>query len=353
MIRATTNAVLKGYRANLNKSTLKFNSARNTVLSGRVFNSYAEDPATASQAFQMRRSFLRTNSQITQNQAAVYKYESGYKALESVVGDVNNLKKSSSLSDVMEGLNDPTGGGRKALGKSMTQLADKIVETMNSKYGDTFVFAGADGLNVPFTWQENDDGSRTLLYRGLPVNAAAGSDAYKQLEYMSAEEHKFVDIGLGIQEAGGGLVESSAFDVALQGVNFLGGFGADEEGLPNNVVAIIDRAGEILNHCDENGYFEKEGDRDELEKLLNKLNVVGTTVSEKHVELSAEAEFLKDNLDRLEDTSDNLNEQFLGLEQCDLADAITSFAWAQYCYNAALKVGNSILSESLMDYIGG
>lgn len=71
------------------------------------------------------------------------------------------------------------------------------------------------------------------------------------------------------------------------------------------------------------------------------------------MELSAEAEFLKDNLDRLEDTSDNLNEQFLGLEQCDLADAITSFAWAQYCYNAALKVGNSILSESLMDYIGG
>ena len=32
----------------------------------------------------------------------------------------------------------------------------------------------------------------------------------------------------------------------------------------------------------------------------------------------------------------------------DLADAITSFSWAQYCYNAALKMGNSILSESLM-----
>jgi flagellar hook-associated protein 3 FlgL len=48
---------------------------------------------------------------------------------------------------------------------------------------------------------------------------------------------------------------------------------------------------------------------------------------------------------------DTLNEQFLDIEQCDLADAITSFSWAQYCYNAALKVGNQILSQSLIDYM--
>ena len=34
-----------------------------------------------------------------------------------------------------------------------------------------------------------------------------------------------------------------------------------------------------------------------------------------------------------------------------MADSITSFIWAQYCYNAALKVGNNVLSESLMDYL--
>ena len=34
-----------------------------------------------------------------------------------------------------------------------------------------------------------------------------------------------------------------------------------------------------------------------------------------------------------------------------MVDSITSFIWAQYCYNAALKVGNSVLSESLMDYL--
>ena len=39
---------------------------------------------------------------------------------------------------------------------------------MNGRYGDNFIFAGADGLKVPFTWGE--DG--TLCYRGVPVDAA-------------------------------------------------------------------------------------------------------------------------------------------------------------------------------------
>jgi flagellar hook-associated protein 3 FlgL len=69
------------------------------------------------------------------------------------------------------------------------------------------------------------------------------------------------------------------------------------------------------------------------------------------VQLDTKASFLSDNSTRLLTAADTINEQFLDIEQCDLADAITSFSWAQYCYNAALKVGNSILSQSLIDYM--
>jgi flagellar hook-associated protein 3 FlgL len=67
--------------------------------------------------------------------------------------------------------------------------------------------------------------------------------------------------------------------------------------------------------------------------------------------LDVKSSFLKNNSSTLEVNADTLNEQFLDIEQCDLADAITAFSWAQYCYNAALKVGNSILSQSLIDYM--
>jgi len=47
MTRVTTSAALKDYRYNLMHATNNRNDAQNTVLTGRNFNSYAEDPATA------------------------------------------------------------------------------------------------------------------------------------------------------------------------------------------------------------------------------------------------------------------------------------------------------------------
>ena len=46
-----------------------------------------------------------------------------------------------------------------------------------------------------------------------------------------------------------------------------------------------------------------------------------------------------------------MNEQILDIEQVDLADAITSFSWDYYCYSAALKIGNQLLSQTLIDYM--
>ena len=46
------------------------------------------------------------------------------------------------------------------------------------------------------------------------------------------------------------------------------------------------------------------------------------------------------------------NAQILDVMQVDLAEAITNFSWQQYCYNAALKIGNQLLSQSLIDYMG-
>ena len=44
-------------------------------------------------------------------------------------------------------------------------------------------------------------------------------------------------------------------------------------------------------------------------------------------------------------------ESGFGIEDVDDAEAISAFLWASYSYNAALRVGNSVLSQSLMDYM--
>ena len=342
MLRVTTSSVLKNYRLNLTKSRLNLESSQNTVLSQRNFNSYAEDPALASECFTLRRSYLRSDMQQDNCSAIISQYEVAWSAMEGVISDVSNEKSTSAYAAVMEGLSDPTGAGRYALGQNLLQIAESLTQSMNVKYGDSYVFAGADGLTAPFEWQDGE-----LCYLGLSVDDEANQEALDQLAAAS----RYVDIGLGLQEnANGELLPSTAFNAAMPGINYLG-YGVDEEGDPKNVISLIHRMGTILSGCDNDGKFANEGDQEELTRLFDKFGTSSDNLSTKHVEMDTQASFLKQNLSQLEDSAYVINEQIIDLEQADLAEAITAFSWAQYCYNAALKVGNSVLSESLMDYM--
>ncbi len=356
-IRSTTNGVLNGYRYNLQTSFNTLNHALNTMLTCRTFNSFGEDPAAATQAFQLRRAFLRTDSQYTVGSNVVRRYEIAYSTSESVVNRVDNTvgdRSENSFDAILRAANDPTGPGRLALGQELDELAESIVQSMNSaKYGDTFVFAGADGLKVPFEWKFDENGEKAgLLYRGVDVNAAKGSSDEATLKYLSEQEATYVDIGLGIQEDNDGeIISASAFNATLQGINFLG-YGMDEEGDPVNVVSQVVEMSKILRRCNQDtGAFASTQDKEDFIRLANKFKDSADILKTERAELTTTASFLKTNQTQLEKTADTLNEQLDSIERVDLADAISSFSWAQYCYNAALKMGNSVLSQSLMDYM--
>ena len=349
MIRSTTNGTLSAYRFNLQRSTHTLNKSRDTVLTQRQFNSFAEDPAAAARSFQLRRSYLRTESQHEVGESVVKKYDVAWSTLDSVLSNVNQQIEGSAYTAIVKAESDTSAAGRNALGQSLSQMAESIVLTMNGRYGDNYVFSGADGLNIPFTWEEVD-GKKTLCYRGVNVSSTVDADQ-ALLNYMSTEEAKYVDLGLGLEEdANGNIIDSSAANVALQGINYLG-YGLDDDGDPKNIVAIISRMGEILQNCDADDGSFVAGEKEEFYRLAGKFEDAAALLSDKHVELDSEAQFLQGNQEQLENQAYTLNEQIAGIEDVDLAEAITAFSWAQYCYNAALQAGNSILSQSLMDYL--
>ena len=334
---------MKSYRYNLQSNTNRLNDARNTVLTGRKFNSFAEDPTTAARSFQLRSSLLRVEAQHSVGQSVVSKYEVAWSTLDSVISDVNNAKGNSALTSILNGANDTTGQGRTALGQELTQLAGSIIQAMNAKYGENFVFAGADGLNVPLTLEE--DG--TVTYRGIDVT----NGDIQTLEYLVDNEKKYADLGLGLQEdENGRIIDSSAFNVSLHGITYLG-YGTDEDGDPKNIVSIIHRMGQLLQNCDSaDGSFE-EGGEEEFRRLAQKFELAAANLTDMHTQMDARAAFLKSNQTQLENNMYTLQEQIIGFEDVDTAEAITSYSWAQYCYNAALKVGNSVMSQSLMDFL--
>ena len=159
-----------------------------------------------------------------------------------------------------------------------------------------------------------------------------------------------MDLGLGFQEdENGNLIGSSAFNSALPGLTYIG-YGVDEDGDPKNLASLSLRLGELLSSC-KDGTWPDKATQDEANRLQLKLKEACDKFTNEYTQLTTRADFLKQNHNQLIDNADTINEQLDTIENMDLADAITSFSWAMYSYNAALKVGNSILSQSLMDYM--
>lgn len=477
--RMTTTGSLKGYRYNLQRSTFTLNKSITTVMTGRTFNSFAEDPATAAHSFQLRKAFLRTSSQYSLNESTVRKFEVAYSSMDSVekVIDTDPESKGAAYYAIIRALNDPDASGRNALGQEITAHANDMVQFMNGRYGDNFVFSGADALNVPLTWEATknpaydpesakafkylkDDGNggkvgtnnpdeantvaqlnpnydpavtdttdpaygrylrpdgngtsnpapgvaaqvpeenpdydegvtmryltsdgeptddkmdagRALCYRGIPVDSNDPSDLEK-LKYLSKGEKKYVDIGLGYDMNGGEVESSSVYNVSLEAINFLGGYGlekrtvtlperVDEDGvkhtaltfefedIPKNIVSITDQIGTILQRCSpEDGSFASDEDEARFRALVDAFEESSFRVKDRYTELTTQAQFLKNNQKQLASNADTLNEQIQAVDYVDPAAAISDFIFAKYCYDTALKVGNSVLSETLMDYM--
>lgn len=496
MIRATTGGVLKSYRYNLMNSYISQSKAMNTMLTQRTFNSYAEDPASAAKAFRLRKSRMTVQSQYNICNDTYSKFQTAWSCLESVsqmIDNDTNKYLSTIKGTTLEMLNDPEDSAREQLSKALDQLSETVIQTMNQKYGDNFIFAGADGHNVPFQIQDGK-----LYYRGVSVDAAqpelmkdsnnnpvtlangdyvlagaelveplpdreldadgdpivvigtdgknfylqAGADAplteaqynalsdddkalytetyefippldqntkfyYKteqliskdtydvsetdvlkdangdpvvvavdgknyniaegknttisqddydeacleaeKLEYLKNEK-LFLDIGLGFQEnENSELIQSSAFDAALHGIDFLGS-GVDEDGDPKNVYSLLQKMKELADSVPEAGKWDT-ATWDEFDRLVGKLEVAADDFHTAFTNMDAGTTKLKNNVALLEENFYNLQDQYAELEDVEPVEAINNFLWAQYSYNAALRVGNSVLSQSLMDYL--
>lgn len=400
--RITTNMMMNTYRYNLMNSTNTLSDSIDKVQTKRNFNSYAEDPAAASQAFRLRRQWCQTSSQLDNTDATYSKFHTAWTNLAGIITDLSDANGRVSA---IRGNSDTSGESRSALAQVLRETADSVVESMNQKVGEQFIFAGNDGLNVPFTW--NEDHTK-LYYRGVNVNAggvqkptttapawasnALESGTYlpqgmpsssadpdeqewidyyrdqadvKKLEIMNKEELP-LDMGMGLKEINGVLVNGSAFDSALRGISFLN-YGVDDKtGDPNSLPLVMRELADVFQAWDEDidpqGYNpdlagpSAQGlTKDELQakayRLMDKLNAAQEHTTEKYVELDAKSSFLQSNSSRLSTEVTNLNEQVLNVEQINLADAITQLSWDQMCYNAALKIGTQLLSQSLIDYM--
>ncbi len=339
-MRITTNAVLRNYRSNLGTSLANLDTARNKVMTGRQFVSSAENPGNALRAATLERKYVKNLDYLSTVDTA----QSFMDSQEDAAMQISNQAQILSKKYGLESLNGTNGSLdiRKTYADAWRGAQESMLLSLNASYEGRYVFGAADATEPPFSLETDANGTQILKYRGVDVNAPKNSAEEQILQELS-QETVYLDLGFGLTIDGNGKVDpASAFNTAVPGINLVG-FGQMDDGTPKNMILL---AGKIADTLEEENF-----DRDEFKKLLDTFDDGRSKVLQQVTMFGTRTQFLTSTKERLETDKINLTKQLDSVVNVDMADAITQFSWAQYAYNAALKVGTNILSPSFIDFM--
>ncbi len=330
-MRITTTQVLRNYQSNLSKTVSELDQARNRVLTKRNFSKASEDPASAAAAYKLRKEYIETGDHLENVRDVISQFD----AVESSAMEMNTIAKEANAL-ILEGV---TGSAstetRKTIATSLRQMQESIVMSANSKLGESFLFGGQTRDAVPFKLVDGK-----LQYYGNDVASTdpAVQDKLKQM----ADAKVYVDLGYGLSFTGDDMDTNSAFNTAISGLNTLG-YGTTADGNDKNLVNLLGQVADEL---------EKEPiDSEKLDELSKQFTDAKSNLTDFITSLGTKSTFLETSKTRLEDNQTTLNEKIVSVENVDLEVAISDYSWAMYAYNAALKVGNSILGQSFIDFM--
>ncbi len=331
-MRIATNSLLRNYSANLTKTMGNLDDAREKVMTRRNFSKTAQDPAGATKAFQLRREYIKNEDHIEnikQAQARLDSVESGLLQVSKMSEQIH--------ADSLAAINGSTSHEQRlAIANGFREMQKSMVLSLNAKFSDRFVFGGSQTLidNAPLKLSHDGE---TLTYHGINVTEGAAAELQKL-----ADEKLYVDTGFGLGFNSGDVVEGTAQNISYPAIRFLG-FGKNSDGVDNNLITLV---GKLANE-----FSKPTLDDEELKKLTDAFTTARNKVIDEITSIGTISNFLENTEQRLIDGRLNLNEKIVSIENVDMEQAISNYEWAKYAYNAALKVGTSILQPSFIDFM--
>lgn len=188
-MRITNSTILRGYNRNLSRLLNAKTSSENKILTGRSFSRASEAPLAAAKALNVRKSLYDT-AQYKENLETADKFytEAETSMLqvsdelaqirETIIAAVNSTKdKETDLS---------------IYAQQLQTKANELVSIFNTDTAGRVIFGGESNNPMPFSIEENN-GSYTVLYHGVPANAYTDHGSYPYSKDV------YIDIGLGMQ----------------------------------------------------------------------------------------------------------------------------------------------------------
>jgi flagellar hook-associated protein 3 FlgL len=338
-MRTTMTSIMRQYNSRLSTSLERVNRAAQRALTGRKFEKAAENPAAAVRSLQLQRQYNQNENYLTNLRDVQGLFDVAESAMTKISKSAEEVYTS-----VLSALNgDKSPDEHKLFASQLRTIQQTMVMDANSSYSDQYMFGGSSTKDLPFVL--SSDG-KTLFYRGIDVNSSDPNDIL-MLEALS-EEHLYVDFGFGLKFDSSAaqpntLLPGSAFDTSLPGINFLG-FGLDaSSGLSNNIITTV---GQLADALEEQPINKSKitNIADQFEKQRNELLINITQMGTNTI-------FMNFTVNRLEDAQYNLTLRMRDTEYIDTALAYSEYEIEKYAYEAALRIGTSILSPSFIDFM--
>jgi len=334
-MRITTSMMTNKYLKNLNKSAATMNYLNEKVSTGRKFFKGSEDPISAIKAYKLRREYRETEM-----------YDTNISDTDSflTIAETNLTEISNNLGNVytayLRGITGTMSSDeREIIAKEIENIQESMLNSLNSKISDRYVFGGTSKDEIPF----KVDASGNLLYKGVDVISGDSTTLGKL-----ANENLHIDLGLGMKfDENGNLNKDTVFDLSMSGIKFMGyGSTTSEDGtteIPNNLYSLV---GKIKDQLRDSNFSY-----DNISPYIEKFEKQKTSVLISITDIGTKTKYLDFLKTRNEDNQLSLNEKIDGVEHINTADAIIDFKMQEYSYNAALSMGNKILQNSFIDFM--
>lgn len=331
-MRVTTNSIMNNYVHNLNTILESQAAAGEKVMTHRKFSCGSEDPSGTQQASLLHRHFLQNKDYMNTIKGEQERLDMALSAMSDIGKQANIVLNDSALSAINGTTSE---ADRKTYAETFKQIQQSMIQFANTQYKDKYLFGGQHNDTIPFEGSGAD-----ITYAGTDVTTGPQAD----LDALNGEK-VYVDIGLGIRP--GMVNDSNAYDTSMPGISFLG-YGQTDDGISKNLIALTGQMSELLN-CTADQW--QAGGSERFEDMMTQYKQCYEDAVDAQSKYGVKSNYLETTYERMEELDTSYNTQILDVEYVDDPEAITDYFYTQYTYNAALRVGNSLLSPSLLDFL--
>lgn len=341
-MRITYRMMTSRYSTNLNDLSVGLDKLNTQVATGRKFARTSEDVSSAVRGYQIRRNLSKLEGyqdNIKHADAFLTNSESTVGQLESSLAEATDK--------ILQGMNGTQSEDtRKIIATELHSIQGQLLETLNTNTTGTYLFGGSNdqkpfavvGGKLQYNGKNLDD-----LKEGTPAEI-------EEVEALKRDS-LYVDIGLGVSfdQVTSEVDRNTVFNYSIPGINFVGN-GTDStavlgEDVSNNLYDLLGRIAAEFEKPDSNY------SHDTVDGLFGLFQTNSQKTYQTTTAIGAKTQYLEFMTSRYETQNFNLDKRQTEVEGVDAAYTYIAFQSQKVAYSAALQMGQSVVQQSVFDYM--